>query len=158
VPTVGASGAVMGVLMLYAIHYPRNTIRVFWFFPLEVRWLVILYVLFDLHPLLLALAGNQLFTGIAHAAHLGGLAFGFLYWKFDLNLERLAARLPRFRGVARGPAPRRGVPTAAANERSLEDQVDRLLEKIASQGIESLTDNERRTLERASERYKRKRG
>ena len=47
IPAVGASGSVMAVLMLYAIHYPRAIIRL-WFISLEMRWLVGLYLLFDL--------------------------------------------------------------------------------------------------------------
>lgn len=61
VPVMGAQGAVLAATMLYAIHYPRNTIRLFWFWPLEVRWVVLLYALYNLHPLLLALSGNRTF-------------------------------------------------------------------------------------------------
>ena len=114
VPVMGASGAVMAVAMLYAIHYPRNTIRLFWFWPIEVRWVVLFYALFNLHPLLLALSGNRAyyFTGTAHAAHLGGLAFGFLYWKFNLNLERWWDLIPKPRGAFAGGG-RASTPSAA---------------------------------------------
>jgi membrane associated rhomboid family serine protease len=157
VPTIGASGAVMAVLMLYAIHYPRSTIRIFWFFPIEVRWLVVLYVIWDLHPLLLQLAGDQVFTGIAHAGHLGGLAFGFLYWKFDLQLERWLSKLPiKMPAPARRP-PRETIPIRRSLERELEDETDAILKKIHESGEASLTDAERRTLQRASERAKRRR-
>jgi membrane associated rhomboid family serine protease len=155
-PTIGASGAVMGVLMLYAIHYPRNTIRIFWFFPLEVRWLVILYVIWDLHPLLLELAGDRLYTGIAHAGHLGGLAFGFLYWKFNLHLEHWWSKLP-----IKLPAPasrsRETIPIRRSLDRELQDETDAILKKIHESGESSLTEAERRILQRASERAKRRR-
>jgi hypothetical protein len=127
---------------------------VFWFFPLEVRWIVVLYVIYDLHPLLLELAGNQVYTGIAHAAHLGGLAFGFVYWKFDLNLERLWDRLPRVRSSSHRP--RRAYPVRRSAERQLDDDVDDILRKISESGEASLSEHERRILARASERYKRK--
>ena len=158
-PEVGASGPVMAVLMLYAIHYPRNTIRFFWFFPLEVRWIVLFYVIFDLHPVLLALAGNPTYYDqVAHAAHLGGLGFGFLYWKFELNLERFWDKLPKFRTPAMGGRRPAGPARRRSPERQLEDEVDRILAKISADGEASLTDHERRTLQRASERYKRKHG
>ena len=158
-PAVGASGAVMAVLMVYAIHYPRSTIRIFWYFPLEVRWIVLLYILFDLHPVLRALAGDPAYhDGIAHAAHLGGLAWGFTYWKFHLNLEQYSSKLPSW--GARSPGFRRA--SAASRPRSpqrqLDDEVDEILAKISTSGPDSLTDHERRVLERASERYKRKHG
>ncbi len=153
---IGASGAVMAVLMLFAIHYPRHTIRIFWFFPLEVRWIVVIYVIYDLHPLLLALAGDQLYTGVAHAAHLGGLAFGFVYWKLNLQLERYWDMLPKPRS---GRVPRRPesiAPIRRTEEQQQDREVDDILRKIAESGEDSLTDHERRTLQRAAERYKRK--
>ncbi len=156
IPTIGASGAVMAVLMLYAIHYPRNTIRVFWFFPLEVRWIVLLYVIISVHPLLLALAGNQIYAEVAHAAHLGGLAWGFVYWKFELNLERFWNKLPAWRagssGIHRPATPGR----SRSPQRQMEDEVDEILAKISVSGPDSLSEHERRVLQRASERYKRK--
>jgi membrane associated rhomboid family serine protease len=160
VMAVGASGAVMAVLMLYAIHYPRNTIRFFWFFPLEVRWVVMLYIIFDLHPVLLALAGNvSYYDRVAHAAHLGGLAFGFVYWKFELNLERWWDKLPKLRAPSLGSARPSGGPARRRSpERQMEDEVDAILAKISVSGEASLTDQERRTLQKASERYKRKHG
>jgi membrane associated rhomboid family serine protease len=153
---IGASGAVMAVLMLFAIHYPRHTIRIFWFFPLEVRWIVVLYVIYDLHPLLLALAGDQFHTGVAHAAHLGGLAFGFVYWKFDLQLERYWDKLPKLRGAGLSQRRESIAPVRRSAEAQQDQQVDDILRKIAESGEASLTDQERRTLQRASERYKRK--
>src|SRR5262245_58356284 len=157
IPVVGASGAVMAVGMLYAIHYPRTTIRLFWFWPIEVRWVVLFYVLYNLHPLLLELGGTQFSTGTAFACHLGGLAFGFLYWKFQLNFERWWDLIPKprtgFAGAGR-PAPRR----AARRERSIDDQVDDVLRKIHDSGEASLTEAERRLLARASDRYKQRRG
>ena len=83
-PAIGASGAVMAVVVLYAIHHPRERIYVFMLVPIEIRWLVLIYVIFDLHPVLLALAGTPQNTGIANAAHLGGAAFGYLYWRIRL--------------------------------------------------------------------------
>jgi membrane associated rhomboid family serine protease len=160
IPAVGASGAVMAVLTLYAIHYPRNTIRIFWFFPVEVRWVVLLYLIFDLHPVLLALAGNDtyFYETTAHAAHLGGLAFGFLYWKYNLNLERWWDWIPKPRGLVTG-ARRQNVPSrqSVRRENSIDDRVDEILRKLHDSGEASLSDAERRTLVQASERYKHRR-
>src|SRR5699024_6909026 len=83
VPAIGASGAVMAVAMLYTCHFPYQTILLFWIIPVQIRWLMILYVILDLHPVLLVLAGEPNQSGVAHAAHLGGLAFGFFYWQQD---------------------------------------------------------------------------
>lgn len=79
-PTVGASGAIYGVLMGYAMLYPDSILTLI--LPpisLKAKWFVLIF------------AGIELLTGvtgtggsIAHFAHLGGLIFGFLliwYWK-----------------------------------------------------------------------------
>ena len=151
IPAIGASGAVMGVMMLYVIFYPNETILVFWLIPVPLWILLSLYVLFDLHPVLLALAGDRVFTGVAHAGHLGGLAFGFLYWKFNLRLEaafgRKVRRLPH-----REPAPYRA--PAILPFDALAERVDEVLKKISAQGKESLTDEERDILIRASEKFR----
>jgi len=156
VPAIGASGAVMAVLMLYTMHFPCETICVCWFIPLEMRWLMVLFAIWDLHPILLALAGDQLYTGIAHAAHLGGLAFGFLYAWYDWHLERIVERIPWL-----GWKPntrlrvRRTSPACRPCEPDLDTQrVDEVLEKISISGQDSLTEEERTILRAASERLK----
>src|SRR5262245_25273384 len=91
IPGIGASGAVLAVMMLYTMHYPRETIRVFWLVPAEMRWIMLGYLIWTVHPVLLALSGEHVFPGIAHVAHLGGLAFGFMYHHFQWRLENLTA-------------------------------------------------------------------
>lgn len=153
IPAVGASGAVLGVLMLYAIHYPRSTIRIIWF-PIEVRWLVLIYLIFDLHPVLLALAGEQTFDGIGHAAHLGGLAFGFLYWKTDMRLESVLdrMRLGKLASLRHRPQPRPIVSHPA--KKRLEQEMDDVLRKLHDHGLDSLSSRERDVLEQASRRLR----
>ncbi len=153
---IGASGAVMGVVMLYAIHYPRKQILVFMVFPIEIRWVVALYVIYDIHPVLLALAGTPSYSGVAHAAHLGGLAFGYAYWRFGLRLENYWARLRRLR-MPRWFGSRRHIhfyePPQEETQDSLNVLVDKILQKIHEQGDDSLTDVERDVLKMASEKY-----
>lgn len=76
-PTVGASGAVFGLLLAYGLTYPKNKIFLIFFpVPIEARWFVIIYGAIELF---LGLGG--LMPGIAHFAHLGGMAFGLaVFW------------------------------------------------------------------------------
>ena len=172
IPAIGASGAVMGVLMLFTCHYPNHTIRIWFFFPIEMRWLILLYVAFDLHPLLLQLAGDQVFTGVAHAAHLGGLAFGFVYWNQRL---RLAPMLDSLQSLDLAKSWRRKSNSHvklhspdADNGRTQnsamddagsldQDRVDALLTKITEVGRDKLTEDELEILRRASERLRQNR-
>lgn len=157
IPAVGASGGVMAVLMLFAAHYPRSIILI-WFIPVEARWVVVLYVLFDLSPVLLALAGDPMSSGIAHAGHLGGLAFGFLYWRLGLRLTGFWSGLAKGKRQVRrlwGTYPRIARPSP---DQDLQDRVDAILKKLHESGVDSLTDEERRILEEASERLRQRRG
>ena len=83
---IGASGAVLALLVLFAMHFPRQVILLFFVLPLQIRWLVLIYVIIDLFPALMALGGKGINDGVAHAAHLGGVAFAFAYYKFKLRL------------------------------------------------------------------------
>jgi membrane associated rhomboid family serine protease len=158
-PAIGASGAIMAVMMLYAIHYPRSRIYIFFVLPVEIRWLLVLYVIFDLHPVLLALAGTPIPTGVAHAAHLGGLAFGFFYHRYNLRLEKYWDRLPRWRW-SRWFGPRRHLRVYSAPpdpQRDMDAMVDNVLRKLHEQGDVSLTEAERKLLQSAAERYRQRR-
>lgn len=146
VPVIGASGAILAVLMVYAMLFPHETILLFFIIPVRVVWLVVLYVIWDLHPLLLALGGDNPRTGVAYAAHLGGLIFGFLYWRFGWSFDLpLWARLRGlFRHRSRPIAPADPSPETPADAA----EVDRVLDKISKHGLESLTADERRVLRR----------
>lgn len=165
VSAIGASGAVMGVMCLYTMWYPRDTIRVMMLVPVEMRVLLLLYVLYDLHPVLMQLAGSPMPTGIGHAAHLGGLAFGFVYWRQSWRLapiwnwveqrfgKKKKFNLKRNRATHDGPATK-PFPNSKPVDKRFESQLDSVLEKISREGESSLTDHERKVLERASERYR----
>lgn len=79
-PTVGASGAIYGVLMGYAMLYPDSVLTLI--FPpvsLKAKWFVLIFAAIELA---LGVFGTR--AGIAHFAHLGGLIFGFIlmmHWK-----------------------------------------------------------------------------
>ena len=79
-PTVGASGAIYGVLMGYAMLYPDSIMTlIFQPVSLKAKWFVLIFAGIEL---LTGVTGTG--GGIAHFAHLGGLIFGFLlimYWK-----------------------------------------------------------------------------
>lgn len=84
-PTVGASGAIYGVLIGYAMLFPEARMQLL--FPpvvLSAKWMVIIFAAIELFTGVSGLA-----SGIAHFAHLGGMLFGWLlimYWKKKGNL------------------------------------------------------------------------
>lgn len=73
--TIGASGAIFGLLLAYALYYPTRPFLVFFVFPVPAK---IFVTILGAISLLMALAGGG---GVAHTAHLGGLATGYFYLK-----------------------------------------------------------------------------
>ncbi len=82
-PTIGASGGVFGVLLAFAMMFPdRPVMLLFPPIPMKAKWLVIGYGAIELY-----LGVTRSGAGVAHFAHLGGMAFGFLliqYWRGKL--------------------------------------------------------------------------
>lgn len=76
-PTVGASGAVFGLLLAFGLLFPNSYIYLYFFFPIKAKYFVILYGLLELYSGII----NQPGDNVAHFAHLGGMIFGFLYLK-----------------------------------------------------------------------------
>ncbi len=76
-PSVGASGAIYGILMAYAVWFPNREVYLWFMFPIKVRTLVVFLMAIEFIQ-----AIEQTGTGIAHAAHFGGMGFGYLYLKW----------------------------------------------------------------------------
>jgi membrane associated rhomboid family serine protease len=160
---LGASGAVMAVTMVCAMYYPSMTILFMFVIPIELRWLVPMYVAFDMYPVLLQLGGARALDHVAHSAHLAGLAYVFLYKKYDLRYTRLLAgwSWPRLKRLVKASTTRKPEhvriyqpPEASVPTPDLKLRVDEILSKISAQGESSLTESEREILKEASRRYK----
>lgn len=154
---VGASGAVVGVVMLFALNFPRQTVLLFFVVPVPAWVLGVLLVLNDLNEAFKSSGSGG--SHIAWQAHMAGAAFAFLYFKRKWRLTRLTDRLTgglpslKSRPKLRVHDPDRH----DRREHELREEVDRILKKIHRQGESSLTKRERRTMENASRKYQRKR-
>jgi membrane associated rhomboid family serine protease len=135
--TVGASGIVMAMLVFAAFRYPGMPFRI-WGLPLVLWQIAALYVGIDVYRFLTNDGG-----GVDYWTHLGGAAFGWAVHRFGL--------VPNLRMPRRAPPPREPGPFAEGNARV---EIDRLLDKIARDGIGSLTQEERDFLKRNSGRYR----
>ncbi|MFH1297535.1 MAG: rhomboid family intramembrane serine protease [Bacteroidota bacterium] len=80
VPTIGASGAVYGILLAFGMMFPNMLVYIYFLFPIKAKWIVILYGAIEIFSGI----SNNPSDNVAHFAHLGGMIFGFfliLYWK-----------------------------------------------------------------------------
>ncbi len=96
---VGASAGVFGVMLAYAMRWPDEELLAFFVIPVKVKWLVLLYAGIDLAFGIasLGVAGG----GVAHFAHLGGFAFGWMYlrWSAAPSIDRLRQRMSQLPDV-----------------------------------------------------------
>ncbi len=76
-PTIGASGAVFGILLAFGLLFPNVMIYVYFFFPVKAKYFVMLYGVFELYN---GFANNP-GDNVAHFAHLGGMLIGFILLK-----------------------------------------------------------------------------
>ncbi len=77
IPTVGASGAVFGLLLAFGMLFPNALIYLYFFLPIKAKYFVIFYGLFELYS---GIANNPA-DNVAHFAHLGGMLIGFILIK-----------------------------------------------------------------------------
>jgi membrane associated rhomboid family serine protease len=137
---VGASGAIMGLMMAYAYFWPREKFMIYFVIPVEARVLVVVYTA-------ISIFGLKSAGGTAHYAHLGGLVGAFLYLQF---LSRNAGA-KRFRAAVAPKVPEQAlvnwskVDVKAVHEVN-RDELNRILDKVSKSGLNSLSADERRFL------------
>ncbi|MEP7346285.1 MAG: rhomboid family intramembrane serine protease, partial [Gemmatimonadaceae bacterium] len=177
---IGASAAVLGVMLAYAMRWPNDEVYLFGVVPLKVKWLVAMLATINL---ISGIAGGDQGGGVAYLAHIGGLATGWIYLRSSSSagIDRLRQRisqvpdvpdetpraiprsLPRTREkgneideiISRSNAAttRRPVGAQLSGVRSPRrdtSELDLVLDKISQEGLESLTSDERRILEEMS--------
>jgi len=140
IPVIGASGAIFGLLTAFAVYSPQREILLFFVLPVKAWMLVVGYA-----ALSLMLSFSQ-GTAVAHLVHLGGIAVAFAYLKGSpVFADRCGGiRERRAERTMRARAERE-----ALRERFFAERVDPILDKIARQGMASLTKEEKRILAQA---------
>jgi membrane associated rhomboid family serine protease len=145
---VGASGAVFGILIGFAMHWPRDRIYFWGVIPIEARWFIVLLAIYSIW------AGITGGGGVAHFAHLGGLVGGWAYLKV-MELRSPARRFKKKAtpGFARASASDlerwRSIPRDSLHPVNREE-LDRIMTKVDEHGPQSLDNKEREYLERLS--------
>ncbi|MDI1247806.1 MAG: rhomboid family intramembrane serine protease [Lacunisphaera sp.] len=159
---IGVSASVMALFILFACFYPEREITFLLFFVLPVtikpKYLAWILLGVDLFGFLFSeLPGKGSDLGIAYSAHLGGMLAGWVYYRYfhaNHGWDRAASiELPawlRWRKPAKSPGTgSKG--NLAQPTTHLRAEVDRILDKINSDGFGALTEDEKRILDEAKD-------
>ena len=157
--TVGASGAIYGLLLAFGMMFPDSRIYLYFLFPIKAKWFVIGYAVLEL------ILGFQGVDNVAHFAHLGGMLFGLLlilYWRKhpagpDKNFRKLKDIFQSWKQKSRKEyTPYEEVRGETKVPRSDDDynyqkaqkqrDIDAILDKVAKNGYDSLTKEEKEFL------------
>ena len=161
--TLGASGAIYGILLAYGMTWPNRTVMLYFVFPIKIKYLVLIFGLIEFMGTFSAQQG-----GISHIGHLGGLISGFILMKFvvpnkprtSIKSETSSATFSNVKNKITQPfgsffkkrrlqKKRHEIETRIKAKKIIDD----LLEKIARQGMSALTPQERQDLEWARQHY-----
>ncbi len=162
--TVGASGAVYGVLLGFGLLFPNERIMLLIPpVPIKAKYMVMGYAVIEL---LLGVSASG--SNVAHFAHLGGMLFGLIlivYWRrqarrkaygfsswqeyspkksfWDKMKEKSHVHAERKQEPRESYAPK---PDPMAERKAKQEEIDRILEKVRRSGYSCLTDDEKKTL------------
>ena len=147
--TVGASGAVYGILLAFGMMWPNSRIYIYFAIPIKAKWFVIIYGLLELF------SGFSSVDNVAHFAHVGGMLFGFLlimYWRYQMGDWR-----PKFKmKFKKDDDHENGRPMSDwdYNQQRADDdkRTDEILDKISKGGYDSLTKEEKEFLFKQSKK------
>jgi len=137
---IGASGAVYGILMAYAMIFPNRTVYVYFLFPVKVKW----FVLFIGAIAFFSSIGTS--SNISHLTHLSGMLIGYLYLRFSGQWRNISFNF-RKKIIELKTTQKKKV---NEQDMKLQQEVDMLMDKANICGWESLSDEEQVKLQSSS--------
>jgi membrane associated rhomboid family serine protease len=172
-PTIGASGAVFGVMIAFALMFPNRLIFIYFLIPVKAKYLIFFLVLIEVFSVDSSMKGVD--SSIAHLAHIGGALTGLIFILLDKDIHvalkdmfRTTKKSSTFFGSGYGPSTfsnpfaKKDKQVEDANyydinnkeEEITQEEIDRILDKIAATGYQNLSEKEKKILFEASKRIK----
>jgi membrane associated rhomboid family serine protease len=148
ISTIGASGAIFGILVAFAMMFPDRPIYLYFLFPVKAKYLVIFFAVIEFFA-----SFRHTSDGIGHFAHLGGMIIGYIYIKSDWRISSFF-RSSRYLDYLKNLGYRhrmKSINKKREREQQLLEKVDDILDKINRVGFDHLTKEEKKTLEEASQ-------
>ncbi|MBI9073085.1 MAG: rhomboid family intramembrane serine protease [Melioribacteraceae bacterium] len=165
-PTIGASGAVYGIMVAFAMFFPNRLIYIYFLLPVKAKYLIVFWIVIEFMSV-----GDM--SLVAHLAHLGGALTGFIFVMFDrrnsINVDKIFDAFKNagknaksktehtFRKPFHSTDRSAGVRDAEfyeinKNDNVSQDDIDRILDKISESGYQNLTEKEKKILFEASKK------
>jgi membrane associated rhomboid family serine protease len=141
IPTIGASGAIYGILVAFAMVFPEKYIFIYFILPVKAKYVVAGYMVLTFIGTI-----SQTNDDVAHIAHLGGGLIGFLYLKSDWRLSQLWFKIKDYLREKKIKKRFRSLRTRQDEIKQLRLRIDIILDKINQVGYDNLTDEEKRIL------------
>ena len=150
IPVVGASGAIYAVLVAFAMMYPNRLIYFYFLIPVKAKYFVLFMGVITFFSSFSQGAG-----GISHLTHLGGIIIAYIYLKKGLHYSGFKIRIPQmniknpFKDIFKksNKPPGSKTPNLSDSEKTMREELNRLLDKINLSGYESLSSEERKNLD-----------
>ena len=98
VPTIGASGAIYGLLLAFGWLFPNRLIYIYFLFPIPAKYFVIIFGLIEFFSSMQGAGG-----GVAHLTHLGGLLFGLFYMAYPMVRQKIRRDYYKRKWSQKGP-------------------------------------------------------
>ena len=154
--TLGASGAIYGILLAYGWTWPNRQVLLYFVIPIKVKYLVIIFGLIEFFGTLSTAAGTG--GNISHIGHLGGLVSGFvlLFFRMKKSIKARSDRTGLHENILSRIIKKRRLNNKKKDIEiriQAKKVIDELLEKIARHGMSSLSQKERKDLEWARKHY-----
>jgi len=154
-PTIGASGAIFGILLAYALTWPNREVLLYFLIPVKVKYLIIGLGVMEFFGTLSTVSGSG--GNISHIGHLGGIISGYIYIVYKSKKQSSENLFSK--GISTYFNQKLKDKRIKKKQKEIETRIkakkiiDNLLEKIARDGMSSLSPNERRNLEWARKHY-----
>jgi len=136
IPTIGASGALFGLLLAFGILFPNAELLIFFVLPIKAKYLVFMYGAIELTAQITS-GGN---SGISHLGHLGGLLFGLIYFAvskkrgIEFSAKKMKARMDK-------EVQERGRIFNSDGKDTVK-RLSAILEKLKNDGVNGINDDE----------------
>lgn len=150
IPIIGASGAIYGLLLAFALMYPNRIVYFNFFIPIKVKYFVMIFAAIEL----ITSIGGGGDDGVAHFTHLSGMIFGYLYLLWRDRKKKSTINPAKKIKIVWDSKTKDPKIKKKQVFRSKEEEIQFLLNRINKEGYASLSEDEKERLLDLTDKYR----